>query len=67
MLLSMHFTVTLLTCLKPQKIVYPVKTNNSSLSIPDRTYDYTEYRNGLVTDDFRYIEVARIVHEHENN
>ena len=35
--------------------------NISSLNIPDRAFNYTEYRDGLVSDDFREIKLTRIV------
>ena len=34
---------------------------NAPLNIPDCTHNYTEYREGLVSDDFRYVELSEFV------
>ena len=48
---------------KQNQYVYQYAPHN----IPDRVYNYAEYRDGLVSDDFRYIELAEFVHKNDDN
>ena len=43
---------------------FPV--HNSQLNIPDCAYNYAEYRDGLVSDDFRYIQLEDFVPKNDN-
>ena len=36
-----------------KKTEYQIVTNLESLNIPECTYNYTEYRDGLISDDFQ--------------
>ena len=48
---------------KQSQYVYQYAPHN----IPDRAYNYAEYRDGLVSDDFRYIELAEFFHKNDDN
>ena len=69
---SLHCDLISVLKAKTNKITWFKKSEqfcgiNSSLQIPDRAYNYTEYRDGFVSNDFRCMELTEFTPKNDNN